>query len=306
MSISDSRNDTRLSQSINTIETLHRLSAHSPFAELSVFLEYACSGASGDNGASADNKSEITLANNAASLHAMMHNVHGRHLVDFVDQSLYEGDGRYYEQIIFESKQVPTRANWHDFFNGLIWLQFPNTKGYFNASHIEQITACSNVKKRTPVRDRLTHFDECGLVLFTTSDELQELIQEHQWQALFCEKRSRWDAQIVPVIFGHALWEMLLTPFIGLTAKVLVIKVSASDITMFKCANQKCALMSVLYAKYDALLLDHIKQNSILHKPKPWLPLPLLGIPGWATFAQTDAFYKNTDYFMPKRVAKRP
>ena len=45
----------------------------------------------------------------------------GKYIPEFRDQSFFEGDGRYYEQIITNSRQVPSReTSWHDFFNGLI------------------------------------------------------------------------------------------------------------------------------------------------------------------------------------------
>ena len=90
----------------------------------------------------------------------------------FADQQLFKSDSRYYEQIIFKTKQVPTRSNWHDFFNGVIWCQFPKTKQTFNALHIAEI-GLQGSTKRTSVRDKLTHFDECGVVLFTTQSDVK-------------------------------------------------------------------------------------------------------------------------------------
>ncbi len=47
----------------------------------------------------------------------------------FICQESMPEDVRYYEQIIFEDNAIPTRReSWHDFFNGIIWLQFPQTK----------------------------------------------------------------------------------------------------------------------------------------------------------------------------------
>ena len=46
----------------------------------------------------------------------------------------------YYEQRIFEQGLVPTRpANWHDFFNALIFLLFPQTKKEMNRLHVEHM-----------------------------------------------------------------------------------------------------------------------------------------------------------------------
>ncbi|MFT6270861.1 MAG: hypothetical protein ACJAVV_003700 [Alphaproteobacteria bacterium] len=304
MSISDPENDTRIRPSINTLETLQALSKFGPFQQLAAFVESSCHkdglhDSEADNiiGYELDSTVNSTLENNANCLNSIMRKFHNRPSIQFTDYEQFESDSRYYEQIIYESSRVPTRRNWHDFFNGLIWSQFPKTKQYFNKAHIQQILLTGNVKKRTPVRDKLTHFDECGLVLFTNCVEVQAQLKEHQWKTLFVDEAPKWHSTILPVIFGHALWEMLLDPFIGLTAKVTVINVSDIVITQLKSAKND----RHLFAKCDNLLLDHISNNQLIDTQRPWLPLPLLGIPQWSPFEQTALFYSNERYFMPKR-----
>ena len=51
--------------------------------------------------------------------------------VRFVPQSALP-DGEAYESYIFNSKQCPTREGLHDFFNGLMWHNFPRTKTRLN------------------------------------------------------------------------------------------------------------------------------------------------------------------------------
>ncbi|MBU0830007.1 MAG: DUF3025 domain-containing protein, partial [Gammaproteobacteria bacterium] len=46
-----------------------------------------------------------------------------------------------YEQFIFDTRTVPTRDNLHDFFNGLVWLQFPETKRRLNQLQAQAIAA---------------------------------------------------------------------------------------------------------------------------------------------------------------------
>jgi len=219
----------------------------------------------------------------------------------FISQTEFETDARYYEEIIFQDKKIPTRANWHDFFNGLIWLQFPRTKHYFTKVHNSEIHS-HGLKRRTPVRDRITHFDECGLLLLSNHSDLENEIAAHNWQHVFVEKKAAWHRTIVPVIIGHALWEMLLNPFIGLTAKVKVLYLpNASDAEL---AHIQASLYSTsISAKIDDLLYQHLNENQDLYRHKPWLPLPLLGIPRWSHLKQDTAFYANDQYFMPKRKA---
>ena len=60
--------------------------------------------------------------------------------LSFVCQSRMHDEAQYYEQIIFSQGIVPTRPNsWHDFYNGVIWLQFPKTKRLLNRWHVEDI-----------------------------------------------------------------------------------------------------------------------------------------------------------------------
>lgn len=229
--------------------------------------------------------------------------------VKFVDQSALQSTttdsfnkthSLYYEAFIYQQKSVPTRSNWHDFYNGLIWLQFPKTKAYFNAQHQQQIQMFGR-KNRTAIRDRLTHFDECGLLIITNQSGLKEEMLAHNWHKVFVERRSQWHHQIKPVIFGHALWEMLMQPFIGLTAKVTIIECDKllNDIDNYQCVPSPAS------AEIDQHILEHLQSTHLIEQAKPWMPLPLLGVPNWSHVPQTSAFYANTAYFMPRKAAPR-
>ncbi|MFC3120555.1 DUF3025 domain-containing protein [Agaribacter flavus] len=195
---------------------------------------------------------------------------------------------KYYEEIIFEDGFIPTRkSNWHDFFNGLIWLQMPKTKNLLNRMHMDEIKRIG-CKPRGAIRDRITHFDECGLVLFVKDANVAAMLNEHNWKALFVENRDKWFTDITPFVFGHALWEMLLEPFIGLTAKALVIDVSTFE-------------QPLSTSQMDDLLCAYLRENAFFQQKKRLKPLPLLGIPGWHVDVQDKDFYDNENYFMPKK-----
>jgi len=229
----------------------------------------------------------------------------------FVCQDSLSEDSRYYEQIIFEENIIPTRKeSWHDFFNGIIWLQFPQTKTYLNCLHIAEIKT-NGLNPRTKVRNHITHFDECGVVLFIKGQrlftQLQRLFETQAWTSLFCELREEWNTSIFPVVFGHANLEMMLSPFIGLTGKVLLIQIQ--DMSAMQYVEQDndssdTELENIISFEprcLDSLLLQHIQKNQTFFTLKPFYPLPLLGVPGWHYAKQDAAFYANTDYFMPKR-----
>jgi hypothetical protein len=232
----------------------------------------------------------------------------------FVCQDSMSQDFRYYEQIIFEENIIPTRKeSWHDFFNGIIWLQFPQTKTYLNCLHISEIKT-HGLNPRTKVRHHITHFDECGVVLFIKGQRLftqiQQLFAAQAWTSLFCELREEWNTCIFPVVFGHANLEMMLSPFIGLTGKVLLIQIEDMPaLNNIKQDNEpsdpnQSNITLVEPHVWDSILLQHIEQNQTFFASKPFYPLPLLGVPGWHFEKQDADFYANTDYFMPKRQRK--
>jgi hypothetical protein len=212
----------------------------------------------------------------------------------FVCQSQLTESDNYYEQIIHQQNIIPTRPNsWHDLFNGLIWLQFPQTKRLLNQLHVEDIEQYG-LSPRTLRRNNLTHFDECGVIVtYQRSDifdQLMHSLKQHKWQSVFVENRQCWGNQINSFIFGHANLEMLLQPFIGLTGKCLAVEVER-DFSALPYSDQ--------VAQLDVLLVKQIHQGDVFSKHKPLSPIPLLGIPDVWDANKEPSFYGNTDYFRP-------
>ena len=200
---------------------------------------------------------------------------------------------RYYEQIIFEDKTIPTRShNWHDFYNACIWRLFPQTKRQLNVLHMHDI-AQYGVSPRTPRRDRITHFDECGVVLAYSSGVIPELLTQHQWLEAFYEQRSAWGNTVRAFVFGHANYEMLMRPHVGLTGKWLGVEVSE--------AFWQTSL-SEQYQLLDAQVANYASSEQSFTVKQHLKPLPLLGIPGWWAENQHEQFYHNRDYFRPKHT----
>lgn len=212
--------------------------------------------------------------------------------VHFIDDDRFAELNCYYEQAVAQS-MVPTRAeNWHDFFGAVIWALFPRTKGLLNRLHMEDI-AVFGLGKRTPRRDRVTHFDECGLVLAVPNKaEAEHWLREHDWQRLFITERTRWNQVWQPFVFGHALYEQALAPFIGMTGKCVVLEMPAAFFEL---------PIADRYPLLDARLADWLEQDALFDRPRPLLPLPLLGIPGWWPANESPDFYQNRDYFRPRR-----
>ena len=63
-------------------------------------------------------------------LHLALGTVHSDGVRFVPQQQLPEGEA--YERFIFNTGQCPTRDNLHDFFNGLCWITFSQTKKKLN------------------------------------------------------------------------------------------------------------------------------------------------------------------------------
>ena len=191
--------------------------------------------------------------------------------------------GQAYEQYIFDTGQVPTRENLHDFFNGLVWLQFPHTKRRLNQLQAQAIAADGVQAMRGPLRDALTVFDENGAVL-SAPPALWAALRARDWQALFVDLRPLWrEARLV--LFGHALLEKLVSPRNPTVAHVYQAPVAIKSI-----------------ASLDAWLAQAVQPGP--WAAKPFTPLPVLGVPGWWPANEVPGFYGDAQVFRPPRAAR--
>jgi hypothetical protein len=218
---------------------------------------------------------------------------HGEEIPIFIGQTELGEMQSYYEQIIFEQAMVPTRDDsWHDLFNALIWFLFPRSKALLNRQHMEDIRQ-HGLSPRTPRRNRITHFDECGVVLACADPNLLAMLKAHQWQQVWIEHRDSWGRDIQAYVFGHANYEMLLAPFVGLTGKWLAVSVD-EDFWAQTLTEQYCLL--------DEKLAQQVDEGDVFAKKDALSPLPLLGLPQWCEENKDDTFYANTDYFRAKTI----
>jgi hypothetical protein len=186
--------------------------------------------------------------------------------------------GQAYETHIFTNRTCPTRENLHDFFNGLAWLNFPLAKSRLNELQAREIAQRGIGGMRGPVRDAITLFDENGAVL-CAPPPLWEALRARDWRRLFVEQRSLWrDARLL--VFGHALLEKLAQPRKDLTAHLL----------------DACAPATPLPA-LDAWLAAQLTEDRMAQKP--FVPLPVLGVPGWCAENENLSFYDDARVFRP-------
>ena len=189
--------------------------------------------------------------------------------------------GRPYEQHIFDTGNCPTRDNLHDFFNGLAWLELPRAKRQLNRLQAAEIAAHGIAAARGPVRDAITVFDENGAVL-CAPQPLWDALAARDWQRLFVELRPLW-AQARLVIVGHALLEKLVQPRKTFPAHVW--NVSGPGGSM---------------AEVDEWLAQQLSATRLA--AKPFLPLPVLGVPGWWAGNENFSFYDDSLVFRPRKT----
>jgi hypothetical protein len=121
------------------------------------------------------------------------------------------------------------------------------------------------------VRDALTRFDESGALLDAPASVWQAL-RERDWHTLFVGRRAAWQ-QARLLIVGHALLEQLATaPRKALTAFV------------WAAGGEPATAPASAWAG------------------RPFLPLPVLGVPGWWPPNEDPGFYADTAVFRPAKA----
>ena len=200
--------------------------------------------------------------------------------VQFVPQSALP-EGQAYEQFIFDTQSVPTRDGLHDFFNALCWLHFPLAKKQINLVQATAIQAQGVGAVRGPVRDAVTVFDE-NAALVQLPDSLWHALQERNWQTAFGGMKAHWaDVQIR--VFGHAALEKLVIPYKAITVHLWRVPSNLPT------------------SQWDAWLAQDLQPEKLAGKP--FLPTPVLGVPGWWPANENPGFYEDASVFRPLRQA---
>ena len=186
--------------------------------------------------------------------------------------------GEPYEAFVARSACVPTRDDPHDLFNALVWLVHPGLKAHLNRLHVAVLARDGVTATRGALRDALTLFDENGALLHAPAT-LARALRERDWHALFGALRLQW-AQAELVLVGHALLDKLMQPRKAITAHVWIADA----------ARDACDI--------DALPRALTPQRLAT---RPFVPLPVLGVPGWWPANQDSGFYADAQVFRPSR-----
>jgi len=201
-----------------------------------------------------------------------------------------------YEERAWLSGDVATRPdNRHDFFNALIWLAFPRSKAALNRRHVVALDEArqQGSAARGPLRDALTQFDECGVVIAGNRADIWAALCAHRWREVFVDRREELLASTRFVVFGHASHDLLAAPFVGLCGKALFIEVGEAWLDL---------PASGQLAELDARLAEVFDGQDL--SPRDWQPLPLLGIPGATAENERADYYDDARQFRPTRTMR--
>ena len=203
-----------------------------------------------------------------------------------------------FEQRAFLKGEVQVRRlNWHDLFNALVWMTFPTTKAVINARHYEESLSRDSkpggqAGDRSPVSDALTLFDEDGMVVLSSDHALLDLVRNFRWKELFWARREEVRRNMRFFLFGHALYHKALAPFIGMTAKAVLLGVPQGFAQL---------ALDAQLAATDRLLSAFIWDRAHMRHGRDLSPLPLLGVPAWWNENEQETFYDNAGYFRAGR-----
>ena len=222
-----------------------------------------------------------------------------------------QGPGRLafeeqYEPRCYLTGEVQTRqGNVHDLFNALVWLTYPKAKAAINARHYQALTDAAPASaivlqqpasQRGATRDTNTLLDESGVIVAYADDELAGLLQNFQWRELFWTRREQLKSRMGFYLFGHGLYEKALNPYIGMTGQGILLAVEAGFFGWPEMQQM---------AHLDTLLADYLANPEHCRSTRELSPVPLLGVPGWTSGNEHEAYYDNAAYFRPGRRAAK-
>ncbi len=207
--------------------------------------------------------------------------------IQFVSPSLLPAGS--YEEQIFNTAKVSTRTNnWHDVCNALVWSRYPALKAAINARHFGEIQNQSGTE-RGRLRDALTLWDECGVIVASANNQVLENLASRNWKSAFQNLAHLWQDDVRVFICGHALLEKFLNPYKAITAHALFVQLDPGS---FPTDRAK------LLADVDRSLASKLLQGNLIKTTADLSPLPLAGIPGWwKRCEQDDDFYADTSVF---------
>lgn len=221
----------------------------------------------------------------------------------FVDR--LPDDGLAYEARIDATGLVHTRAGegaWHDLFNAVVWLALPRTKARLNALQAAAIARDGVGARRGMLRDAATLFDENAALVVLREPGLRARWRAHDWAAVFGLGRSAPAWTSPPLILGHALLDKLRAPYKSACAHAWLLDPPAglpADSSVGLRPDRPVALpwdLPVALPAVDVAVAAGLNEGLAR---AAFVPLPVLGVPGWWPANADPAFYDDATVFRP-------
>ncbi|MCB9607151.1 MAG: DUF3025 domain-containing protein [Polyangiaceae bacterium] len=197
-----------------------------------------------------------------------------------------------YDFFIRAERAVPSRPeSWHDLFNALVWLHYPQLKLGIHQLQLEDFSRREQPGKRTALGDVATQLDECGVLVLSSDPSLHDDLRELRWRQLFFERRAELLQNMRFLVVGHALLHALIEPYIGLMGRALLI--DAPQASLATALSARCFV--------DEWAPSELPRR--VQRTRDLYPLPLLGIPDYVA-NDSAAFYDGLpEYFRARRAA---
>lgn len=238
-----------------------------------------------------------------------------------------------YELVVNESGEVPTRtqgeAAWHDYFNALMWLAWPQSKRVINQRQAQEISERGISGRRGPLRDALTLFDESAVLFICEQPSAIEDLRQHRWQKLFVERRNQFGSRLRCVVIGHALLQKLMRPYKSICGHALPLPIPLPAAASAKLSAQTAAVtpqnqpaewasgrscvspVQRISATLDAQFGELDAMTAALLARQDFgkdrlTPLPVLGVPGWWPANAQPEFYNDPQVFRARAIRMRP
>ncbi|MCS6995898.1 MAG: DUF3025 domain-containing protein [Casimicrobiaceae bacterium] len=201
-----------------------------------------------------------------------------------------------FERAVVERDELWMRpGNAHDAFNALIWRLFPRAKRAISRLHVALGHDPASPNGRSPHRDRLTLFDEAGVLLVARDAQRLALAHaRHDWTELFVARRACWHTAIGVIVFGHGALEQIAASFARTGAARIPRTLTLTGLWLE-------ADPSAPLEQLDGLLAEGIASAGLLRPEQPRWPLPLIGVPGWFAESAHPALYEDREVFRPWR-----
>jgi hypothetical protein len=204
-----------------------------------------------------------------------------------------------YERHVAEYSAVPTRANtWHDFFNMAVWAHFPKLRWALNALHVDPNVGPKDPRNgRAPAQNLATTFDECGMLVVSSSRAMLEEMRGLSFKRAFWERRAELLESTRFWLIGHGTLEKLLAPPQGLSVRSLLLHAPWWP------EREQRDGGDALRFELDARAAENIRSWRSVRAVLD--PIPVLCIPGYAD-NDTAEFYDDMRNVRFEPLSRRP